>query len=194
MPKWLIDYDSTLVNTFERQIQELNLEYGTTYTEEDFTDWENLHIPDDHRSYLWSDDVFLNRDFQLSCEPLPNAIHKIGEIIDERREKAFVISDRPLALYTVTREWLNAHYLEDLPLIFTRSPYGGSMYKERAEHSKSRMAYYKRLTHVVEDAPHHALKLANRKWVENVYLLDKANNRHIEHPKITRVSGWRDIP
>lgn len=189
---WLIDYDSTLANTFQRQVEELNKEFGTNYTEEDFKDWGMINLPQEQIEYLWSDDVFLSEEFQMSCQPLPGAIEKLSEILDWRGEKAYVISDRPQVLYGVTREWLDQQGLGDMELIFTRSPHSKSD-QNMAIHSKSRMAYYKRLKKVVEDAPHHSLALAQRSYIDKVYLLDKANNRHIEHPKIQRIVGWEEI-
>lgn len=191
MGKYLLDFDSTLSATLFHQIEEVNNKFQTNYKPEDFVHWKTETIlTEEQAEYMWKT-LFLSEDFQASCEPVPGAIEGAHRILG-CSQGAIVVSDRPQQLYDVTREWLDQQGLAQVPLIFTRS-----VHSESDQHShimtKAQIAYLHKLTHVIEDAPHHAFGLAERDYIRHVYLLDTAYNRQIEHPKIQRVKSWEEI-
>jgi hypothetical protein len=190
---FLVDFDSTLSNTFVKQIEWLNHKFRTNYTEEDFLDWGLPHLTSEEIAYLWSDECFLDPVFQLSCDPLPYAVDKVQQIID-RGDTITVVSDRPQELFSVTRMWLANNLTRIVPLVFTRSPFHTSViHNHSAYNTKSQVSWNRRLTTIVEDAPHHSYALAQREYVDKVYMLDKPNNRDVHHPKIQRIQDWREV-
>lgn len=191
MVKYLFDFDSTLSATFANQILELNKAFGTAYTEETFTHWETERVLNEEESdYIWKT-LFLSEDFQASCDPVPGAIEGAHRLLMCGND-AIVVSDRPHQLFDVTREWLDQQGLAQIPLIFTRNIHSLSDQSTDIM-TKAQIAYLYKLTHVIEDAPHNALGLAQRSYIDHVYLLDKACNRDIVHPKIQRVHSWEEI-
>lgn len=141
-------------------------------------------------SYLWGPEVFLNTDFQINVRPVDGAIEGVQKLLDEGHELT-VVTDRSPRIQEVTRAWLDKHGLTNLPVVFTRNK-DVRTYQE-AMRTKAQVAWSRRLTHVVEDAPHHSLGLAERPYIEKVWLLDKPYNRHVEHPKIARISSWKEV-
>lgn len=192
MTKWLIDFDATLADTFLLQLDTINKKFNTCYTEDDFPTWSTEDVlPPDIVEFMWSDKVFLSEEFQMAVRPVPHAILGVQKLM-RCGDECMVVSDRPQALYEVTARWLAAHGLPNLPVIFTRSVHSKSD-QLLSIMTKSQIAYLYRLTHVVEDSPHHSIALAERSYVDKVYLIDKLCNRHIEHPKIQRIKTWEEV-
>lgn len=192
MTKYLIDFDMTLSKTFVAQIDEVNKRFDKNYLYSQFVTWASEDVLESQEvEYMWSEDVFLSEAFQLSCEPLPHAVERVQELLSDGH-KGIVVSDRPKSLFTATVKWLEQQGLGDLPVLFTRSIHSKSD-QETTIKTKAQIAYLHKLTHVVEDSPHHSIGLAQRSYIDKVYLLDTPNNQHIEHDKITRIYDWRSV-
>jgi 5' nucleotidase, deoxy (Pyrimidine), cytosolic type C protein (NT5C) len=192
MSRWLVDYDSTLAETFLEQLRITNQEFDTEYEDSMFVTWRSEdYMPEAHASFMWGPDVFLSECWQLSVPPVPGAIEGCQRLLDQG-EHLMIVSDRPPALFDVTRQWLDDHGLDMVRLLFT-SHKASSMIPTKDSISKYQAAARYKLDHVVEDAPHHAETFANKPWIERVYLLDRPCNRKVDHPKIRRVHSWNDI-
>ena len=192
MTKWLIDFDSTLSNTFDASLVALNEKYGTNYSRDMFSVWltEDM-MPPEHAIYLWGEEVFLNHDFQMSVPPVEGAIETTRKLI-EHGDTVMVVSDRPKELGWVTIQWLARHKLADVEVVLTHNKHSRAV-PTAGGRTKAQVAWQNRLTHVVEDAPHHAESFANRHFIKQVYLLDYPHNRNVEHDKIQRVASWKEI-
>lgn len=145
----------------------------------------------EHAAYMWGTDVFLNEDVQIDTPPVPHAIEGVRKLLDAGHE-LLIVSDRPMSLFAVTCAWLENHDL-DIPVVFTHNKHSASAVPNGNTRTKAQVAWQHRLTHVVEDAPHHALSFAERSFVEKVYLLDYPHNRNVEHDNVIRVASWREI-
>lgn len=190
--RWLVDFDSTLSATMDHQLELVNERFGTSFTRDDLISWNTEeYMTPEQAAYMWGDDVFFNLDFQAGVKPVEGAIEGVMRMLDNGHE-VFVVSDRAEKLYDGTRKWLDMQGLAGVDLIFTRSPKHSKVVSNGA-HTKSQVAYYKRLKTVVEDAPHHAEVLANRSYIDKVYLIDMPYNRGIRHPKVERIYSWEEV-
>lgn len=189
--KWLIDYDSTLVDTFTAQIAALNARFNTEYTSDFFTKRrsEDL-ISQEEADFLWGSECFLSDELQRSAVPLKGALEGMRHL-QEIGEQMMIVSDRPQTLYNVTREWLDTNGLGFVRLLFTSHKESVSI-PTAYSLSKYEAAEYFGLTHIWEDAPHHAETFASMDSIERIFLLDKPHNRGIEHPKIKRIADWQE--
>ena len=191
MSKWLIDFDSTLSDTFAGVIPVVNAEFGTNYTPKDFVSWSSeLFMEPEHASFMWGEHGFLSDDVQIATPPVRYAIQGVKQLLRKGHD-LMVVSDRPSRLYDVTCAWLQQHEL-DLPVVFTHNKHSASVGTD-GDRTKAQVAWQHRLTHVVEDAPHHAKSFADRSFVDRVYLLDYPHNQDVAHEKITRVHTWKEI-
>lgn len=184
MARWLIDIDSTTMDTIGRQLALASERFGVAYTIDHITewDWDDI-LPAEVCAYVWGDECFKNPSFHWTCPAVASSIKTVRGLLTAGND-VFFVSDRPDALYDVTRAWLDGWELDAADLIFTN----------RETYPKAQAAVDLRLSHVVEDAGHHAVDLAALDQVQRVYLVDYPYNRAIPaHPKITRVAGWAEI-
>ena len=189
--KWLLDYDSTLADTHKPRIEAMNKEFGTDYKVEDFTTWSPPSFLDpDHDAWQWGPECFMNEDFQISAPPVEGAITGVNRLL-AYGDQCIVVSDRPAELFEVTRDWLDNQGLDVVRLLFTRHRH--SLNVTNVGQTKLQVAWQHKLNGVIEDSPHHSIALAQKDYVDTVYLLDMPYNRHIEHEKIRRVKSWFDI-
>lgn len=192
MRKWLIDYDSTLADTGRMRIDAINEHFGTSFTSGIFTQWNNTgYLTNEQDAWSWGDECFLNIDLQADAYPMPHAIDAMQRMIEEG-EQMMIVSDRPPSLFEVTRDWLDRQGLDTIRLLFTKHKHSKSGDVKGAL-TKLQAAYLYKLNYVVEDAPHHSVNLANKDYIEKVYLLTMPYNQGIEHEKITRVNDWTEI-
>lgn len=192
MVKFLFDYDSTIANTSDARIDAINKKFGTHYHMGGVTTWyndENGYMDEAHDGWSWGPSCFLSPDWQLTLPPVEGAIEGIHKLY-EQGHSGMIVSDRPAVLFECTREWLDNHGLEMVRLLFTR--HKDSKSGPDHDFTKSQAAFLYRLTHVWEDAPHHSLSLARRDYIQRVILLDTPYNQGIYHPKIVRVSSWKE--
>lgn len=189
MSKWLLDYDSTLADTQSLRLEWVNNQFGTTFTREDVASWHSPIFSEEIAQWMWGPDCFMSEYFQASVPAVPHAIDGALRLLDAGH-RPMVVSDRPAELFEVTRDWLDRQGLDMIRLLFTSHKHSLSVGKGM---TKSQAAYLYKLTHVVEDAGHHADSLSNRSYIDKVYLLDMPYNREINGPKITRVDSWSEI-
>ena len=188
---FLIDFDSTLAATDKALLAGVNKEFGTSYKESDLTTWNTEEVmPPEHVKYMWGT-LFVDPEFMYTVQPVEGAIQGIRNLWDQGH-KCTVVSDRPSHLYDSVEWWLEK-YFGALHLIFTRNLTNKSVLSDAKMMTKSQVAYLYKLNWVVEDAPHNSVRLADRQFVEGVYLIDKPYNQEVEHEKITRVHSWNEI-
>lgn len=189
---WMIDFDSVLSNTFKHQIEKVNERFGTRLTHEDFTSWNTDGVlTPEQADYMWGEEVFLNTRFQLECTPVEGARQAIAELVS-RGDECVVVSDRPRALYDVTRYWLDANRFF-LPLVLTRSAISKSDQNIEVP-TKQQVVTALGLTRIVDDAPHHAIAFSQMPEVDIVYLMDTPSNQFVEeNGTIVRALSWDEI-
>lgn len=187
----LYDFDSTIADTQQMRLDAVNQEFGTNYTKSYFTAWKDDDLfPKEVLEYMWGPHVFLDTELQMNAQPNDGAIEGIKEL-HKNGHTGIVVSDRPMMLYDVTRAWLNSYGLDYVPLIFTKSVAMTNV-KGDAVQTKSQIAYLHKLTHAIEDSPHHAEALAGRDYINSVYLMDMPYNQVVqEHDKIIRVPDFK---
>lgn len=193
MAKILLDYDSTLADTSQGRIDAINQQFGTHYSLDGVTTWfndENGYMDEAHDGWSWGEECFLSLDWQANLKPVEGAIEGVKRLLVEGHS-GIVVSDRPLALFEVTRDWLDRQGLDTVRLLFTK--HKASKSGDHKGFTKSQAAFLYKLTHVIEDAPHHSKTLAERAYIDQIFLLDTPYNQGITHPKIKRVKGWSDI-
>lgn len=192
MPRWMIDFDSVLSNTFKHQIERVNQKFGILLSHEDFTDWDvNKVLNEEQASFMWGDQVFLNDDFQRECTAVPHAVETVSWFLGQGHE-CVVVSDRPQALYDATRDWLDIRGLT-IPLYLTRSVVSKSD-QDASIPTKQDVVRELNLTRIVDDAPHHAEAFSTMPDIDVVYLMDTPSNQHVwQHHSIVRVFGWDEI-
>lgn len=187
-----LDYDMTLANTFIEQIELLNKEFGTLYKHEDFYTWatEDVCTPEEV-AWLWGDSCFLSEEFQANVEPVEGAIEGVLSLLNQGHH-CMIISDRPSQLFEVTRDWLDRQGLDMVRLLFTRHKHSANTDNVSGVMTKSQAAWSYKLDTVFDDAPHHCSVLAEKDWINEVYMINSPHNQHISHPKIIRCFGWSD--
>jgi uncharacterized HAD superfamily protein len=189
--KFLVDYDATLANTFQEQIDACNKKFNTSYTYDMFTTWRSEDVlTKEEAEYIWGSEVFFSEDFQIKVEPVKGAVQGLRDLLDMGYE-CMVVSDRPKELFEVTRDWLDRQGFDTVRLLFTRHKASMAVDKSGAM-TKSQAAWVHKLTAVWDDAPHHAETLSQREWIQRVYMLDNPHNHHINMPKVIRVDSWQD--
>src|SRR5574338_1497591 len=168
--KILLDYDSTLVATDDMRLRWVNERFGTNYTPEEITSWF-MDYTEEEETFMWGSECFLNDAFQSACLPVEGALKGVQALLDYDYT-IVVVSDRPIELYSATRQWLDSHELSHIELIFTHNKL--SMSTDSSElMTKMQIAYLKKLKIVIEDAPHHAEHFAEKDYIDRVLLLDK---------------------
>ena len=193
MVKILLDYDSTIADTTGHRLATINKKFGTHYHSSGVTTWfndENGYMDEAHDGWGWGQECFLSPEWQLGIPPIAGAIEGVKRLLSEGHE-GMVVSDRPEFLFECTREWLDRQGLDTVRLLFTK--HKASKSGDHDGFTKSQAAYLYKLTHVVEDAPHHSRTLAERNYIEKIFLLDTPYNQGIHHDKIVRVKGWNEI-
>lgn len=193
MVKFLFDYDSTLADTTRARIDTINSFFGKEYVVDGVVSWNNSDKPyltNEEDAWSWGPECFLSETWQSQIPPVEGAIEGVQSLL-EAGHTGMVVSDRPPVLFEVTRDWLDRQGLDTVRLLFTRHKHSKS--GDHKGLTKNQAAYLYKLTHVVEDAPHHGMALANREYVQRVFLLEAPYNKGVYHPKITRIESWNDV-
>ncbi len=194
MVKFLWDYDSVLADTAQARIDSINEKFGTHYKMSEVTTWynhENNYMLPEHDAWGWGEECFLSSVWQSQIPVVAHAIEGVHRLI-ELGHTGMIVSDRPPVLFEVTRDWLDNHGLDEVRLLFTRHKHSKS--GEHGGLTKAQAAAKYRLTHCVDDGPHHAERLSQLRVVEKFYILDAPYNRRIKHnDKIIRCSSWLDV-
>lgn len=195
MARILVDYDQTLADTQTAMNNAMNTVFGKTFSLDGITSWINDgYFTDEENEYRWGAQCFLNEKLQSNVKPVVGAIEGMFHLL-ESGHRPMVVSDRPTELFEVTRDWLDNQGLDMVRLLFTRHKHSQSQDSDKM--TKYQAAWAHRLEYVIEDAPHHVTKFADKPYIKRVFLLDYPYNRvHAvpPHEKIERVSFWDDIP
>lgn len=189
--RFLFDYDQTIADTQTLRLAMVNRRFNTFFDAEDFKSWRSEDLMTEEESaYMWGPECFLSESFQASCPPIPGAILGIQKLYAVGHT-GMVVSDRPADLFEVTRDWLDRQGLDTVRLLFTHHKH--SLSTSRDTLTKYQAAHRYRLTHIIEDAPHHAEMFASKPYIKQIYLLDQPYNRDVSHEKILRVFSWDEI-
>ena len=132
-------------------------------------------------------------DVLLSYEETPGAVKTIKDWLDQGHDVK-IITGRPVSTYDVSREWLNLHGLEGLPL-FCLNKYGRENFIKNSTFNLELEDYYKmHFDYAVEDSPH-AFKFFDHLPDLKVLVFDRPWNRECRFPNqnYTRCCGWEMI-
>ena len=132
-------------------------------------------------------------DVLLSYEETPGAVETIKGWLDKGYDVK-IITGRPVSTYDVSREWLNMHGLEGLPL-FCLNKYGRENFIKNSTFNLELEDYYKmHFDYAVEDSPH-AFKFFDHLPDLKVLVFDRPWNRDCRFPNqnYTRCCGWEMI-
>ncbi|MBQ0001394.1 MAG: 2-dehydropantoate 2-reductase [Clostridiales bacterium] len=129
----------------------------------------------------------------LAYEEAPGASEIINKWVDEGHEVS-VITGRPFSAYEPSRQWLDNHGLERIP-VFCVDKYGRETFNEGCTYSMTlQQLYSMTFDFAVEDSPaafEHVLHFENCR----VAVYDRPWNRLAEFPneRFQRCAGWQDI-
>lgn len=192
--KVYIDFDDVICETakyfsylvkelFEKdvpyaQVQFFNLQKSYDLTDEQYDELMKAgHLPEN----------------LLSFEETPGASETINRWIDEGYEVS-VITGRPFIAYEPSREWLDKHGLERLPL-YCVDKYGREKFYSDKSYNISLEKFYKMtFDFAVEDSPiafEHLLHFENCEVA--VFNRPWNTRENLPNGKFTRCSGWADI-
>ena len=161
-----------------RQVQFFNLQKSFNLSDRQYDELMKAgHIPDNLLSY----------------EETTGASETINKWVDEGHE-VFVITGRPFDAYKPSRQWLDEHNLERIPL-YCVDKYGREMFKQDYTYNMTlEQLYSMTFDFAVEDSPaafEHVMHFDKCK----VAVFDRPWNRQAELPddRFVRCSGWREI-
>ena len=161
-----------------RQVQFFNLQKSFNLSDEQYDELMKAgHIPDNLLSY----------------EETTGASETINKWVDEGHE-VFVITGRPFDAYKPSRQWLDEHNLERIPL-YCVDKYGREMFKQDYTYNMTlEQLYCMTFDFAVEDSPaafEHVMHFDKCK----VAVFDRPWNRQAELPddRFVRCSGWQEI-
>ena len=132
-------------------------------------------------------------DVLLSYQETPGAVETIKGWLNQGHDVK-IITGRPVSTYDVSREWLNLHGLEGLPL-FCLNKYGRENFIKNSTFNLELEDYYKmHFDYAVEDSPH-AFKFFDHLPDLKVLVFDRPWNRDCQFPNqnYTRCCGWEMI-
>lgn len=129
----------------------------------------------------------------LSYDETPGAIETINNWID-KGHNVKIITGRPLSAYEASRNWLNQHGLERVPL-FCLNKYGRDNFIKGSSFNLELEDYYKmHFDYAVEDSPH-AFKFFNHLPELKVLVFDRPWNQECDFPTphYKRCFDWKMI-
>ena len=132
-------------------------------------------------------------DVLLSYQETPGAVETIKGWLDQGHDVK-IITGRPVSTFDVSREWLNLHGLERLPL-YCLNKYGRENFIKNSTFNLELEDYYKmHFDYAVEDSPH-AFKFFDHLPNLKVLVFDRPWNRDCRFPNqnYTRCCGWEMI-
>ena len=192
--KIYVDYDDCLCETaryFSRLVMEM---YGKDIP------YEKIRYFDLQRSFSLTDDQFEammieghRPEVLLSYEEVPGAVETLNLWLDSGQEIS-VITGRPYSAYEASREWLDRHGLERLPL-YCLNKYGRDTFLKNSSFSLEPEDYYRmHFDYAVEDSPS-AFKFFDHLPDLKVMVYDRPWNREEALPgeHYHRCSSWEMI-
>ena len=129
----------------------------------------------------------------LSYKETPGAIETIKDWTDKGHDVK-IITGRPASAYEASRQWLNEHGLERLPL-YCLNKYGRDNFIKGSTFNLELADYYKmHFDYAVEDSPH-AFKFFEHLPDLKVLVFDRPWNRECDFPNknYKRCSDWKMI-
>lgn len=129
----------------------------------------------------------------LAYEETPGASETINRWVDAGHEVS-VITGRPFDSYGPSRQWLDMHHLERVPL-FCVDKYGRESFQQKFSYSMTLAELYNMTFDLaVEDSPaafEHVMHFEGCK----VAVFDRPWNRNAEFPddRFIRCAGWQEI-
>lgn len=129
----------------------------------------------------------------LSYEETPGAIKTINAWLDKGHDVK-IITGRPISTYDASREWLNLHGLEHVPM-YCLNKYGRDNFLKGSSFNLELEDYYKmHFDYAVEDSPH-AFKFFDHLPELKVMVFDRPWNKDCEFPNhnYRRCSDWKMI-
>ena len=129
----------------------------------------------------------------LSYEETPGAAETINAWLDKGHDVK-IITGRPASAFDASRQWLNEHGLERLPL-YCLNKYGRDNFIKGSSFNLELEDYYKmHFDFAVEDSPH-AFKFFDHLPELKVMVFDRPWNQECEFPNqnYKRCSGWKMI-
>ena len=172
-----LDIDGVLADTDRPALEAIGRHYGRQLDIDDWRSWRlSDSFPDLPGVDESSDSLFSDEAFMSSLPYVPGAIWGTFALA-RRGHRLFYVTSRAERLRSCTGRWLGANSFPIGELLI-------------APGSKVGIAWELKLDLFVEDSARNALELAE---VCPVYLFDYPWNREVNHPNITRVSGWREF-
>ena len=129
----------------------------------------------------------------LSYKETPGAVETIKDWTDKGHDVK-IITGRPASAYEASRQWLNEHGLERLPL-YCLNKYGRDNFIKGSTFNLELADYYKmHFDYAVEDSPH-AFKFFEHLPDLKVLVFDRPWNRECDFPNknYKRCSDWKMI-
>lgn len=129
----------------------------------------------------------------LSYEETPGAVATINEWLNKGYDVR-IITGRPASAFEASRQWLNEHGLERLPL-YCLNKYGRDNFIKGSSFNLKLEDYYKmHFDYAVEDSPH-AFKFFEHLPKLKVMVFDRPWNRECDFPNqnYKRCLDWKEI-
>ena len=126
----------------------------------------------------------------LSYEETPGAVQTINKWLYAGHDVK-IITGRPVSAYDASRQWLDEHGLENLPL-YCLNKYGRDNFIKGSSFNLKLEDYYKmHFDYAVEDSPH-AFKFFEHLPNLKVLVFDRPWNQNCDFPNqnYKRCSGW----
>ena len=129
----------------------------------------------------------------LSYEETPDAVKTLNSWLDKGYDVK-IITGRPVSTFDVSREWLNQHGLERLPL-YSLNKYGRDTFLKGSSFNLELNDYYKmHFDYAVEDSPM-AFKFFDHLSDLRVLVFDRPWNQECTFPNqnYKRCTNWKAI-
>ena len=129
----------------------------------------------------------------LSYEETPGAVKTLNSWLDKGYDVK-IITGRPVSTFDASREWLNQHGLDRLPL-YSLNKYGRDNFLKGSTFNLQLDDYYKmHFDYAVEDSPH-AFKFFDHLPALKVMVFDRPWNQDCTFPNqnYIRCPGWQAI-
>ena len=189
-----VDFDDCLCETaryFSTLVKEMfNLDFP----------YENIKYFNLQKSFSLSDEDYDKMmihahkpEVLLSYEETPGAVKTLNAWVDQGHDVK-IITGRPFSAYDASRQWLNEHGLERVPM-FCLNKYGRDNFIKGSTFSLELEDYYKmHFDFAVEDSPH-AFKFFEHLPDLKVMVFDRPWNQDCEFPTghYRRCSDWAVI-
>jgi uncharacterized HAD superfamily protein len=181
-----IDIDEVLCYTNDHFLEEFNLKHNTNFKKKQLLDYYYNHLVGFESKYVINEIV----NHLINNSEEYDIIEDSKEVLTKLKQdnKLFIITARKEILFLEkTTNWLKRHFGENF---FEEIIFSTKNHEEK--YCKSDICTKYNIDIMIEDAPHHALKCADKNI--KVFLMNRPWNKSLkEHDNITRVNSWREI-